>query len=140
MNSSIEHHDSIEKSILTNRQSGRGQHSRDIQKILPQENNPNLNQNPEDNLLRADIAPKREVHGLTFTQDVGVFPRQVSLEIRHTHPALGLNEVAHQRQRHSQVQDNHFTQQQQQCHYQNLQPQHNQQQQAKGVLSLGLPP
>ena len=69
-------------------------------------------------------APKREVHGLTFTQNVGVFPRQVSLEIRHTHPALGLNEVAHQRQRHSQVQDNHFTQQQQ-CHYQNLQPQHN---------------
>ena len=75
--------------------------------------------NPEDNLLRADIAPKREVHGLTFTQDVGVFPRQVSLEIRHTHPALGLNEVAHQRTRHSQLQDNHFIQQ---CHYQNLQP------------------
>ena len=75
--------------------------------------------NPEDNLLRADIAPKREVHGLTFTQNVGVFPRQVSLEIRHTHPALGLNEVAHQRTRHSQLQDNHFIQQ---CHYQNLQP------------------
>ena len=43
-NNSIEHHDSIEKSILTNRQSGRGQHSRDIQKIFPQEKNPNLNQ------------------------------------------------------------------------------------------------
>ena len=50
---------------------------------------------------------------------MGVFPRQVSLEIRHTHPALGLNEVAHQRTRHSQLQDNHFIQQ---CHYQNLQP------------------
>ena len=75
--------------------------------------------------MKLTTAPKREVHGLTFTQNVGVFPRQVSLEIRHTHPALGLNEVAHQRQRHSQVQDNHFTQQQQQCHYQNLQPQHN---------------
>ena len=76
--------------------------------------------------MKPNTAPKREVHGLTFTQNVGVFPRQVSLEIRHTHPALGLNEVAHQRQRHSQVQDNHFTQQpQQQCHYQNLQPQHN---------------
>ena len=74
--------------------------------------------------MKLTTAPKREVHGLTFTQNVGVFPRQVSLEIRHTHPALGLNEVAHQRQRHSQVQDNHFTQQQQ-CHYQNLQPQHN---------------
>lgn len=70
--------------------------------------------------------PKREMNGLTFTQNVGVFPRQVSLEIRHAHPTLGLNEVAHQRQHHEN--QSGF-----QC-YQNLDPP------VKGVLSLGLPP
>ncbi len=62
--------------------------------------------------------PQREVNGLTITQEVGVFPNNVELNIRHAHPSLGLKEVAHVRQ------------QGQQCYLQ---------QQPKGVLSLGLP-
>lgn len=68
------------------------------------------------------------MNGLTFTQNVGVFPRQVSLEIRHAHPTLGLNEVAHQRQHHEN--QSGF-----QC-YQNVAAEPPL---VKGVLSLGLP-
>lgn len=67
--------------------------------------------------------PRRETNGLTLTQNVGVFPRQVSLEIRHAHPALGLNEVAHQREHHQQENTCQAP-----CNSRG------------GVLSLGLPP
>ena len=85
----------------------------DIQKLYPNEilhHDPNL--------------PKRGPNGLTFTQNIGVFPRQVSLEIRHTHPSLGLREVADVRK--------HSENQMVQCQNVNKTP--------KGVLSLGLPP
>ena len=153
LKSAISHKDknSIEEQIANSKSSSNaciqrpgvgGVPAKEIQQIFPYENNKNKNDIYNITASRADIAPKREIHGLTFTQNVGVFPRQVSLEIRHTHPSLGLNEVAHQRQRHSQVEDNLFPRQcqmpsnvqQQQSHYQNLQ------QQPKGVLSLGLPP
>ena len=72
----------------------------------------------ENNLRR----PQREANGLTITQEVGEFPHNVPLNIRHTHPSLGLREVAHQR-KHSEAPNV-------QCYLQ---------QQPKGVLSLGLP-
>ena len=88
----------------------------DIQKLYPNEilhqEDPNL--------------PKRGPNGLTFTQNIGVFPRQVSLEIRHTHPSLGLREVADVRK--------HSDQNQMSVQYQNVNKN------PKGVLSLGLPP
>ena len=91
----------------------------DIQKLYPNEilheNDPNL--------------PKRGPNGLTFTQNIGVFPRQVSLEIRHTHPSLGLREVADVRKHSDQNQMSSVVQ------YQNVNKNH-----PKGVLSLGLPP
>ena len=84
----------------------------DIQRIYPNE------------ILTEDSnLPKRDPKGLTFTQNVGIFPRQVSLEIRHAHPSLGLTEVAHER-KHSENRNV-------QCL--NYKP-------PKGVLSLGLPP
>ena len=85
----------------------------DIQRLYPNEiisRDPNL--------------PKRQPNGLTITQNVGVFPRQVSLEIRHTHPSLGLTEVAHERK--------HSENQMVLCQSSVKTP--------KGVLSLGLPP
>ena len=68
--------------------------TRDIQQIYPYE------EKFEKKLCRG-LQAKREVNGLTFTQNVGVFPRQVALEIRHRHATLGLNDVAHQR-RHTE--------------------------------------
>lgn len=87
--------------------------TKDIQQIYPY----------EEKISRKDL-PRREMNGLTFTQNVGVFPRQVSLEIRHAHPTLGLNEVAHQRQNHTVYPNGPI-----QCQIEQ-----------KGVLSLGLPP
>ena len=115
--------------------------TQEIRQIYPYENKSKFAESSLSN--NATNLPKRETNGLTLRHSVGVFPRQVSLEIRHTHPSLGLNEVAHQRQQHSQeigldnyrnnFNTNPHFQQQQQCYYQN-------QSAAKGVLSLGLPP
>ena len=79
---------------------------------------------PYEEKISAARLPRRELNGLTFTQNVGVFPRQVALEIRHRHATLGLNDVAHQR-RHT---------------YDIMPPSSCHVQQPKGVLSLGLPP
>ena len=94
----------------------------DIQKIYPTEK---ILTKSESNL------PKRDPAGLTFTQNIGVFPRHVALEIRHAHPTLGLTEVAQVR-KHS---ENPTLVQCQNQNYTTKTPPT-----PKGVLSLGLPP
>ena len=41
---------------------------------------------------------KRDPNGVTIVQQVGSFPNNVPLNIRHNHPTLGLSDVAYQRQ------------------------------------------
>ena len=43
------------------------------------------------------IQATRDGAGLTLSQGLGDFPRQVFLNIRHNHPTLGLGDVAFQR-------------------------------------------
>ena len=41
---------------------------------------------------------RRDPNGVTIVQQVGSFPNNVPLNIRHNHPTLGLSDVAYQRQ------------------------------------------
>ena len=41
---------------------------------------------------------KRDPNGVTIVQQIGSFPNNVPLNIRHNHPTLGLSDVAYQRQ------------------------------------------
>ena len=41
---------------------------------------------------------QRDQNGLTIVQQIGTFPNNVPLNIRHNHPTLGLSDVAYQRQ------------------------------------------
>jgi hypothetical protein len=95
----------------------------DIQKLYPTEECPVVQ-------VQIGSLPKRDSQGLTLTQEIGVFPRHVALQIRHNHPTLGLKEVAHQRQCHSEKAPNF-----EMCFLQQVN-----QNQPRGVLTLGLPP
>ena len=41
---------------------------------------------------------RRDENGVTIVQQIGTFPNNVPLNIRHNHPTLGLSDVAYQRQ------------------------------------------
>lgn len=86
---------------------------------------------PDEDRIDSFPVPKRDPSGLSISQGVGQFPRDVQVTIRHQNPTLGLSDVAFQRlhQNHSLTPDQ----------YKEFQRQIDRSGNQKGVLSLGLP-
>ncbi|QQP52519.1 Uncharacterized protein FKW44_004694 [Caligus rogercresseyi] len=83
---------------------------------------------------RRPLSPQEpDSKGFTITQEFGNFPGELSLNIRHNHPTLGLSDVAYQRIHQGHRMDPH--------QYEKLQSQlqSNASRSRQGVLSLGLP-
>ena len=90
---------------------------------------------------------RRDQNGVTIVQQIGTFPNNVPLNIRHNHPTLGLSDVAYQRQhsdhgryRNSSPIVSHNSSQFNTQNNQRVQEHGSGQLSAqKGVLTLGLP-
>merc|ERR1712018_889848 len=60
--------------------------------------NQNLPPRPPKHDSKRTQSRRRDQNGLTIVQQIGTFPNNVPLNIRHNHPTLGLSDVAYQRQ------------------------------------------